>query len=76
MPLSNSTIHKLASALTPEVVEYIYNDDRWIDFLIEIISDAVTENLGKIDAHLHGELVYCISEYIGLSGGDSCRTVS
>lgn len=75
MALSEFTVKKLASALTPEVVEYIYNDDRWISFMIELISDAIVDKLGELDLDLHGELCAIISEYITLSGGDSCRTV-
>lgn len=67
MSLSNATVKKLADALAPEVIEYIFNDDRWTEFLIEMISDAVVEKMGQLEGDLHGELSYCISERILLS---------
>ena len=73
--ISSKSLNKIAAALAPEVVEYIYNDERWDDFLIEIISDAVVNKMGQLDCELHGELCCAISEQIGLSGGDTCRTV-
>lgn len=73
--ISSKSLNKIAAALTPEVVEYIYNDERWTEFLIEMISDAVVDKMEQLDCDLHGELCYAISEHIGLSGGDTCRTV-
>lgn len=73
--ISSKSLNKIAAALAPEVVEYIYNDERWYDFLIEIVSDAVVDKMGQLDYELHGELCCAISEQIGLSGGDTCRTV-
>jgi len=34
MALSNQTISNLASALVPEVIDYIYEDERWCEFLM------------------------------------------
>lgn len=66
MALSNSTIHKLSSALTPEVIDYIYKDERWIEFMMEMISDCIKEKIGKIDEDLFVELSQCIMERIEL----------
>ena len=60
MALSEQTISKLSDALLPEVVNYIYEDDRWCDFLHEIIPDAVQEKLGNVDENLKFELSMCI----------------
>jgi hypothetical protein len=65
--ISAKSLNKIAAALVPEVVEYIYNDDRWFDFLVEIVSDAVADKMGKLDCELHSELCYAISEHISLS---------
>jgi hypothetical protein len=73
--ISAKSLNKIAAALAPEVVEYIYNDERWIEFLIQMISDAVVDKMGQLDYDLYGNLCYAISENIGLSGGDTCRTV-
>jgi hypothetical protein len=64
MALSNQTISKLADALTPEVVAYIYEDVRWCDFLHEIIPDAVQDKLGNVDEDLKFELSLCIMDKI------------
>ena len=64
MPLSNSTIQNLSDALTPEVVDYIFNDERWVDFLHEIIPDAIEDKLGNIDENLKFELGMCIMDKI------------
>jgi hypothetical protein len=66
MPLSDKTIHKLANALAPEVVSYIYSDERWMDFMCEMISDAIRENLGDVDQNLKSELGLCIMDHISL----------
>lgn len=62
MALSNQTISKLSDALLPEVVNYIYDDKRWCDFLHEIIPDAVHDKLGNVDENLKYELSMCIMD--------------
>ncbi len=64
MALSNNTVQKLSDALTPEVIDYIFNDERWVDFLHEIIPDAVQDKLGDIDEDLKYELAICIMDKI------------
>ena len=64
MALSNQTIFKLADTLTPEVVAYIYEDERWADFMMEIIPDAVQDKLGNVDEDLKYELSLCIMDKI------------
>jgi hypothetical protein len=64
MALSNQTISKLADALLHEVVAYIYEDQRWCDFVHEIIPDAVQDKLGDVDEDLKYELSMCIMDKI------------
>jgi hypothetical protein len=64
MALSHSTINKLASALVPEVIDYIYQDERWCEFMHEVIPDALQEQLGEIDEELKYELSVCIMDHI------------
>jgi hypothetical protein len=64
MPLSNKTIQNLSSALLPEVVDYIMEDERWVDFLHEIIPDAIEEKLGNVDENLKFVLGMCIMDKI------------
>ena len=62
MSLSHSSLNKIADALAPEVAEYIFNSDEWIEFLTEQISCAVVDKLGELDVDLHGNLCYAIGE--------------
>lgn len=64
MALSNSTISKLSDALLPEVVAYIYEDQRWCDFLHEIIPDAVQDKLGDVDEDLKFDISMVIMDKI------------
>lgn len=69
MALSNQTIINLASALVPEVIDYIYEDQRWCEFLHEVIPDALKDKLGEIDEDLKFELAMCIMDRISLKKG-------
>lgn len=69
MSLSNQTIINLASALVPEVIDYIYEDQRWCQFMHEVIPDALHDKLGKIDEELQFELAMCIMDHIYLKQG-------
>lgn len=64
MPLSNRTTQNLATALSPEVIDYIMRDERWVDFLQEIIPDAIEHKIGGIDEDLKFELSLCIMDKI------------
>lgn len=64
MTLSNQTINNLASALVPEVIDYIYEDMRWCEFMHEVIPDALQDKLGEIDEDLKFELASCIMDHI------------
>ena len=67
-------MNRLADALAPEVVEYILEDDRWTEFMVELISDAIVAKLGTLDGDLHGELAYSISERLLLKHVDTSET--
>jgi hypothetical protein len=62
MSLSNSTIKNLSSALILEIVNYIMLDERYVEFLMEVIPDAIVEKLGNIDEDLKMELSMCITD--------------
>lgn len=64
MALSNKTIQNLAIALTPEVINYIYADERWVDFMMEMIPEAVIDQLKTEDYDLVAELACAIQENI------------
>jgi hypothetical protein len=64
MTLSNKTFKNLADALAPEVVAYIFEDERWVDFMQEIVPDAIRENLGEIDGDVLFDLSLCVMDRI------------
>jgi hypothetical protein len=68
MALSTKTTQKLAIALTPEVIDYIYSDERWIDFMIEMTGEAVQQKLGTNDMELIAELGQCVIDNMILKG--------
>lgn len=67
MALSNQTINNLAVALTPEVINAIYGDERWMEFMCEIVPEIVSEKLGSEDTDLVVELAVCITDNILLT---------
>ena len=69
MALSEQTISNLASALVPEVIDYIYEDQRWCEFMHEVVPDALQDKLGEIDEDLKFELAMCIMDRISLKKG-------
>lgn len=69
MALSNQTINNLASALVPEVIDYIYEDERWCEFMHEIVPDALKNKLGEVDDELQFDLAVCIMDLICLKKG-------
>lgn len=64
MPLSTKTVNNLSSALLPEVLDYIMEDERWVDFMQEIIPDAIRDKMGDVDSELVFELSLCIMDKI------------
>ena len=67
MALSNQTIRNLSVALTPEVIKYIYDDERWADFMMEMIPEAVAYTIKSEDTDLVSELAVCIFDNIHLT---------
>lgn len=66
MALSTNTIIGLAEALAPEVLDYIMDDPRFFELMMEIVPDAITEKLGEVDVNVAAELSMAISERIAL----------
>jgi hypothetical protein len=66
MSLSNATFNKLADALKSEVVSYIVQDERYVEFLMDMIPDAIQEKLGPMDDIVLYELSMCVMEKIEL----------
>lgn len=68
MALSQNTIIKLSDALSQEVADYISQDHRFFDLMVEIIPDAITAKLGDVDYNIVAELSMCLSERLAVKG--------
>lgn len=66
MTLSTKTVHSLSVALADDVIDYIHEDERYAEFMIEMINDFLYEKMGKMDDVLQVELACCIMDRIGL----------
>jgi hypothetical protein len=66
MGLSNKTYDELAKALKEDVISFINNDERYVNFMLEVIPDAIKENLGTVDEDVLMQLSYCIMDKIFL----------
>ena len=66
MTLATKSIQEIASALVPDVVKYIEEDSRYVDFMQEVIPDAIQSYLGNVDEDLKFELSLCIMDKICL----------
>lgn len=64
MSLSNQTIKNLSITLTPEVIDSIFEDERWAEFMMEIIPEIVSEKLGTQDMDLVADISLCIMDNI------------
>jgi hypothetical protein len=64
MTLSTQTLNNLASALKPDVMEYVLSDHRLADVMIDILCDAIKEKLGPVDNEVLIELSCIIFEHI------------
>ena len=68
MALSNKTIQNLAIALTPEIINYIYADDGWMNYMMEVIPEAVATQLKTEDYDLVAEIAMAVLDNITLKG--------
>lgn len=64
MKLSNRTIKNLADALAPEVISYIHEDERYAEFMMELLPDGIQEVMGNLDEELRTELAFSIMDRI------------
>ena len=66
MPLSESTVSKLADVIKPDIVQEIYESDKYYDFMTELIGEALEKKLGKCDQELFFDLGMCLMDRIEL----------
>ena len=69
MALSDQTLHNLANALKPEVIKYIQEDERYVEFMMELIPDAITSQLGTVKNDVLMDLSMIIMDKISLYTG-------
>jgi hypothetical protein len=68
MALSSNTIIRLSEALSQDVANYISEDSRFFDLMVELIPEAINAKLGNVDDMVAAELSMCISERLVLKG--------
>lgn len=64
--LSANAFHNLSVVLTDEVIDYIEQDSRYVDFMQEVIPDALQHKMGQLDEDLKFELSLAIMDQITL----------
>jgi hypothetical protein len=66
MALSDKTIQNLSIALTPDVIDDIFQDERYIELMMELIPEFVAKNLQSEDVDMVVEIAVCIMDNIVL----------
>lgn len=64
MSLSSKTINSIASAMAEDAIDYIQKDERYADFMIDMLTEFVGEKLGTQDNDLICELGCCLMDRI------------
>lgn len=62
--LSNQAFQKLTESIISEVIDYIMQDERYVDFMQEVIPDAISYLMGELDENLKYELSIAIMDHI------------
>jgi hypothetical protein len=66
MTLSKETINELAFALKDEVIEYIVANEKYANFLMDIIPEAITVKMGPVESHVLYEISNSVMDHIDL----------
>ena len=66
MTLSPQTISKIAHALKPEIINYIYSSEKYAEFMQDAITDAIDAKMGEMDEDLMFDLGMLIFDHIEL----------
>jgi len=66
MNLSAESISKIADALKPAVIEYIYADEAFVEYMQTAVVDAIQTTMGNMDEDLLFELGMLIFDRIEL----------
>ncbi len=66
MSLSATCVSKLVDALKSDVINHIYEDERYMELMTDLVSDALRAKLGDVDEDLFYELGMCLIDRIEL----------
>lgn len=66
MKLSNQSISKIADALKPAVIDYIYEDPEFIEYMHGAVIEGIKGAMGDMDGDLLFELGMLIFDRIEL----------
>jgi hypothetical protein len=66
MKLSTTSVSKIADALKPEVLNYIYADEGFTEYMQTAVVDAIRATMGDMDEDLLFELGMLIFDRIEL----------
>ena len=66
MNLSNTSVSKIADALKPTVINYIYEDEGFVDYMQTAIVEGIRATMGDMDEDLLFELGMLIFDRIEL----------
>ena len=66
MQLSTQSVSKIADALKPAVINYIYEDEGFVEYMQTAIVDGIRETMGSMDDDLLFELGMLIFDRIEL----------
>ena len=64
MVLSNKTVQSLSDALTPDIIDDIFQDERYIELMMELIPEFVAKSLQSEDYDLVTEIAVCVMDNI------------
>ena len=71
MSLSNTTVSKLADVIKPDIIDEIYNSEKYFDMMTELVGEALERKLGKCDETLFFDLGMCLMDRIELKQNSS-----
>ena len=66
MPLSEATVSKLADVIKTDIIDEIYNSEKYFDMMTELVGEALEKKLGKCDPDLFFDLGLCLMDRIEL----------
>jgi hypothetical protein len=66
MKLSDTSISKIADALKPAVIDYIYADDGFTEYMQTAVIEGIKDTMGNMDDDLLFELGMLIFDRIEL----------